>query len=147
MPTFISHSPEDTLKLGERWAALLQPGDVIALHGDLGAGKTQLVKGIARGLQISDRVQSPSFALLNGYLTGRIPLHHLDLYRLQSPADIIGAGLEDYLFRPEGVAVIEWPERWCQQGAQLVRPDFWKWVTLSCVDESTRQIVYEGLES
>lgn len=147
MATFISHSPEETLALGASWADRLKAGDVIALQGDLGAGKTQLVKGIARGLRVTERVQSPTFALLNGYFSGRLPLHHLDLYRLQTQADIVGAGLEEYLFNPEGVAVVEWPERWCQQGDQLTRPPAWKWVTLSSVDEGTRQIIYEGFES
>lgn len=146
MATFISHSPEETLSLGARWAMQLQPGDVIALQGDLGAGKTQLVKGIARGLAVTERVQSPTFGLLISYLSGRLPLHHLDLYRLQSQADVVGAGLEDYLFHPDGVAVVEWPERWSSEEPGQARPISWKWVTLSSLDETTRQITYEGFE-
>ena|SRR5882672_1986665 len=112
MVTFISHSPEETAALGEQWGREARPGWVIGLTGDLGAGKTQLVKGIARGLGITARVQSPTFALVNEYREGRLPLAHLDLYRLETIEQIISAGLEEYFARPPGVAVIEWCERW-----------------------------------
>jgi tRNA threonylcarbamoyladenosine biosynthesis protein TsaE len=84
---------------------------VIGLCGDLGAGKTQLVKGLARGLGIAARVHSPTFALVNIYNGGRLTLYHLDLYRLDTREQILAAGLEEYL-KPEGVTVIEWAERW-----------------------------------
>jgi tRNA threonylcarbamoyladenosine biosynthesis protein TsaE len=112
MATFISHSPEETAALGEQWGRDAQPGWVVGLTGDLGAGKTQLVKGIASGLDITGRIQSPTFALVNEYTGGRLPLAHLDLYRLETPEQIVGAGLEDYFNKPPGVAVIEWCERW-----------------------------------
>jgi len=112
MATFISHSPEETASLGEQWGREAQPGWVIGLSGDLGAGKTQLVKGLALGLGITGRIQSPTFALVNEYTGGRLPLAHLDLYRLETPEQIVGAGLEDYFNNPPGVAVIEWCERW-----------------------------------
>jgi tRNA threonylcarbamoyladenosine biosynthesis protein TsaE len=112
MATFISHSPEDTAALGEEWGRAARPGWVIGLSGDLGAGKTQLVKGLARGLGIQSRVQSPTFALVNEYAGGRLPLAHVDLYRLETPAQIIAAGLEEYFHRPPGVSIIEWCERW-----------------------------------
>src|SRR5262245_54974664 len=112
MDTFISHSPEETAALGERWGREAKPGWVIGLTGDLGAGKTQLVKGIALGLGITARIQSPTFALVNEYREGRLPLAHLDLYRLDTPQQIISAGLEDYFNKPPGIAVIEWCERW-----------------------------------
>ena len=112
MATFTSHSPEETLALGEQWGTEAKSGWVIGLSGDLGAGKTQLVKGLARGLGIVARIQSPTFALVNEYHDGRLPLAHLDLYRLDTAEQIIGAGLEDYLVRPPGVAVVEWCERW-----------------------------------
>ena len=112
MVTFISHSPEETAALGEQWGREARAGWVIGLTGDLGAGKTQLVKGIARGLGITARVQSPTFALVNEYREGRLPLAHLDLYRLDTPEQIIGAGLEEYFTNPPGIAVIEWCERW-----------------------------------
>jgi tRNA threonylcarbamoyladenosine biosynthesis protein TsaE len=112
MATFISHSPEETAALGEQWAREAKPGWIIGLSGDLGAGKTQLVRGLARGLGIAGRIQSPTFALVNEYAGGRLPLAHLDLYRLETPEQIIGAGLEEYFTGPRGVAVIEWCERW-----------------------------------
>ena len=112
MDTFISHSPEETAALGERWGREAKAGWVVGLTGDLGASKTQLVKGIARGLGITARIQSPTFALVNEYREGRLPLAHLDLYRLDTPQQIISAGLEEYFTNPPGVTVIEWCERW-----------------------------------
>ena len=111
MATSISHSPADTAALGEQWGRAAQSGLVIGLSGELGAGKTQFVKGLARGLGIAERVRSPTFALVNIYAGGRLTLFHLDLYRLDTPAQIAAAGLEEYL-QPEGVTVIEWAERW-----------------------------------
>jgi tRNA threonylcarbamoyladenosine biosynthesis protein TsaE len=111
MATNISHSPADTAALGEQWGRAAQNGMVIGLSGDLGAGKTQFVKGLARGLGISARVQSPSYVLVNIYTGGRLTLFHLDLYRLDTPEQVTAAGLEEYL-QPAGVTVIEWAERW-----------------------------------
>ena len=79
MATMISHSPAETESLGEQWGRAARSGWVIGLSGDLGAGKTQLAKGVARGLGVVDHVRSPTFALLNEYDSGRLPLHHLDL--------------------------------------------------------------------
>ena len=98
------------MRLGEQWGQTAQTGLVIGLSGDLGAGKTQLVRGLARGLDIGDRVHSPTFALVNVYSGGRLTLFHLDLYRLDTLEQILAAGLEEFL-RPDGVAVIEWVER------------------------------------
>ncbi|HRT59280.1 MAG TPA: tRNA (adenosine(37)-N6)-threonylcarbamoyltransferase complex ATPase subunit type 1 TsaE, partial [Candidatus Paceibacterota bacterium] len=95
MATFISHSPDETAALGESWGRVAVPGLVIGLTGDLGAGKTQLVKGLARGLGIPERVHSPTFALVNTYAGGRLPLYHLDLYRLETPDQVLAAGLEE----------------------------------------------------
>jgi tRNA threonylcarbamoyladenosine biosynthesis protein TsaE len=111
MATFISHSPAETAALGETWGRATDPGLVVGLCGDLGAGKTQLVKGLARGLGIEECVRSPTFVLVNVYAGGRLPLFHLDLYRLETREQIIAAGLEEYL-KPAGVTVIEWAERW-----------------------------------
>src|SRR5882757_4955327 len=110
MATFISHSPADTESLGERFGRAAQRGLVIALSGDLGAGKTQFVRGLARGLGFAERVHSPTFTLVNEYGGGRLKLFHLDLYRLETPAQILSAGIEEFL-SPDGVAVIEWAER------------------------------------
>ena len=111
MATHTSHSPLETEALGEAWGRSAETGLVIALRGDLGAGKTQLVKGLARGLGITERPHSPTFALVNIYTGGRLDLFHLDLYRLESRAQFVTAGLEEYL-NPAGIAVIEWAERW-----------------------------------
>src|SRR5450631_3028823 len=110
MDTFISHSPAETESLGEQFGRTAECGFVFALSGDLGAGKTQLVKGLARGLGISARVHSPTFTLVNEYGGGRLKLFHLDLYRLETRAQIFSAGVGDFL-QPDGVAVIEWAER------------------------------------
>ncbi len=129
MATFISHSPAETESLGELLGREAQRGLVFALSGDLGAGKTQLVKGIARGLGVTSRVHSPTFTLVNEYGGGRLRLFHLDLYRLETRAEILGAGLEEYL-QPEGVAVIEWAERmtndeWRMTNVRRVRSSPW----------------------
>jgi tRNA threonylcarbamoyladenosine biosynthesis protein TsaE len=116
MVTFISHNPAQTAALGEQWGREAQSGWVFGLSGGLGAGKTILAAGVARGLGVTGRVQSPTFALVNEYRGGRLPFFHLDLYRLASRQDIIAAGLEQYLFKPAGVAVVEWIERWLEDG-------------------------------
>jgi len=101
---------EATEALGESLASCLQAGDVLALHGELGAGKTCLVRGLARGLEVDENlVASPSFTLLNEY-EGRLPLYHLDCYRLDDPEAVAELGLEDY-YRGRGVLAIEWAER------------------------------------
>jgi tRNA threonylcarbamoyladenosine biosynthesis protein TsaE len=111
MVTRISNNPEETLRFGCELAATASPGLVVGLIGDLGAGKTQFVKGFAQGLGIADRIHSPTFTLVNEYRSGRMPLYHLDLYRLESMAQILGAGLDLYLPPKDGVAVIEWFDR------------------------------------
>jgi tRNA threonylcarbamoyladenosine biosynthesis protein TsaE len=146
MDTFISHSPEETAALGERWGREAKPGWVIGLTGDLGAGKTQLVKGIARGLGISARIQSPTFALVNEYHEGRLPMAHLDLYRLDTARQIISAGLEDYFNKPPGIAVIEWCERWPdfnRQSAIQNRQSAVRLVRLEQTGETERRITHE----
>ena len=145
MATCISHSPDETAALGEQWGRAAESGLVIGLSGDLGAGKTQLVKGLARGLGIGARVQSPTFALVNIYEGGRLMLFHLDLYRLDTRQQIAAAGLEDYL-NPEGVTVIEWAERWFGQGRSQEPPithhPFWR-VQIEALSETERRISYE----
>ena len=105
----ILNSAEIAQAFGERWAANLKGGEVFALSGVLGAGKTQLVKGLARGLGFRGQVTSPTFTLVNEYVGGRLPLYHIDLYRVKSAQEAIGFGLEEYL-PSTGVTVIEWPE-------------------------------------
>jgi tRNA threonylcarbamoyladenosine biosynthesis protein TsaE len=111
MATHISTSPEQTVALGRAFGESARPGMIVGLKGDLGAGKTQFVRGIAAGLGAIDRVHSPTFALINEYLTGRLPIFHIDLYRLETAAAILSAGLEEFFQQIEGVTLIEWFER------------------------------------
>ena len=99
MATFISHSPEETESLGEQFGRAARRGLVFALTGDLGAGKTQLVKGLARGLGIAARVHSPTFTLVNEYGGGRLKLFHLDLYRLETPGKFSPPGWRSFCSR------------------------------------------------
>ena len=145
MATFISHSPEEAFALGEEWGRGARKGLVIGLTGTLGAGKTQLVKGIARGLGVMSRVHSPTFTLVNEYTGGRLKLFHLDLYRLDSQAQILSAGLEEFL-QPDGVSVIEWAERWIIQGVQnsMSKEGFYyRSVKIEVLNETERCITYE----
>lgn len=106
---FTSTSPEDTQAAGERLAHTLASGDVIALTGELGAGKTCFVQGLARGLGATTWATSPTFVLINEY-RARLAIHHVDAYRVSGPAEMIDIGLLD-LIDADGVTVIEWPER------------------------------------
>ena len=106
-----TNTPEATRTLGKHLASKLQAGDVVALYGDLGSGKTQLVKGIAEGLGIPEaEVNSPTFTLLHIYSSGRLTLYHFDAYRLNRLEEFYELGYEEYFFG-EGVSIIEWAER------------------------------------
>jgi tRNA threonylcarbamoyladenosine biosynthesis protein TsaE len=140
MGTSISHSPSETEALGEAWGRTARSGLILGLSGDLGAGKTQLVKGLARGLGITQRVHSPTFALVNIYTGGRLTLFHLDLYRLETREQILAAGLEEYL-TPDGVTVIEWAERWF--GNDRGKNSEVRWVKIEALAEMERRITYE----
>ena len=139
MATFISHSPAETETLGEKFGRAAQRGLVLALSGDLGAGKTQFVKGLARGLGVTARVHSPTFTLVNEYAGGRLKLFHLDLYRLETPAQMLSAGIEEFL-SPDGVAVIEWAER--IYDLRFTIYDLKK-VQIEIISESERKIIYD----
>ena len=104
-----THSADETQALGQRLAKRLLPGDVIAYFGDLGAGKTALTRGIAQGLGVTDLVTSPTYTIVNEYLTGRIPLFHFDMYRLGSSDELFDIGWEDYLARGS-ICAVEWSE-------------------------------------
>jgi len=148
MVTFISHSPAETAALGEQWGRQALHGTVIGLSGGLGAGKTILAAGLARGLGVTARVQSPTFALVNEYRGGRVPFFHLDLYRLTSREDIIAAGLEQYLVKPAGVAVVEWMERWLENGPWPPAPGMkLRRVEMTTTGENEREIFYEDFGS
>ena len=107
--TYVTNSPAETESLGQHLAETLQPGDVIAYTGDLGAGKTAFTRGLARGLGITERITSPTFTIVNEYLGGRLPLFHFDMYRLGSSEELYEIGWEDYLARG-GVCAVEWSE-------------------------------------
>jgi tRNA threonylcarbamoyladenosine biosynthesis protein TsaE len=144
MATFISHNSNETESLGESWGRAANGGFIIGLSGDLGAGKTQLVKGIARGLGVTERIHSPTFALVNEYSGGRLPLFHLDLYRLETPGQIIGAGLDQYFFETRGVVVVEWIERWGIENFQEKNSGVkFRYATFRILDETGREITYE----
>jgi tRNA threonylcarbamoyladenosine biosynthesis protein TsaE len=135
----ISQSPAETEALGQLFGRSASSGMVIALSGDLGAGKTQLVKGLARGLGISVRVHSPTFTLVNEYGGGRLKLFHLDLYRLETPGQILSAGIEEFL-KPDGVSVVEWAERIPNDEFRMTNL---KSVTIEIVSETERKITYD----
>jgi len=166
MATFISHRPAETEALGETWGREAETGLVIGLCGELGAGKTQLVRGLARGLGSPERVHSPTFTLVNVYSGGRLTLFHLDLYRLDTPEQILRAGLHDYLRMP-GVTVIEWADKWFEvhSSPQTVHSphlktssrqagvtdhvmalcDRLRWVLIESQNQTTRRILHEDL--
>ena len=106
----ITNSAAETRALGEQLACRLRPGDTVILEGELGAGKSELARGIARGLGVKETVTSPSFTILNVYESGRCPLYHFDWYRLESEEELYELGMEEYL-GGDGIAVVEWAER------------------------------------
>ncbi len=130
----ISHSPEETRAFGERLALRLQAGDVLLLLGDLGAGKSELTRGLARGLGVTSTVTSPSFTILNVYDEGRLPLYHFDWYRLSGAGELYEMGMDEYL-GGDGVAVVEWPD----QCPEAIPEDALR-VTLSPLGENEREI-------
>ncbi len=146
MDTRISNNPEQTEALGREWGQSASPGLVIGLCGDLGAGKTRLVKGLAAGLGITARVQSPTFALVNVHEGGRLPLAHIDLYRLENLDQIYGAGLDEFL-QPSGITVVEWADRWFgespRQKPLTPLPSRYRHVIIECLSENERRINYE----
>jgi len=109
--TIISNSPEETLLIGARFAAELRGGEILALCGDLGAGKTHFSKGLVHGLGGNPQdVTSPTFTLVHQYLEGRLPVFHFDFYRLEEGSELRNIGWDDYL-RDDGVLLVEWAER------------------------------------
>ncbi len=106
----ISHSAAQTQRFGARMGELAHAGDLFCLEGDLGSGKTCFAQGLGRGLGIAEAINSPTFILANEHRGGRLPLFHLDVYRMQSADEALGIGLDDYL-ADAGVCVIEWAEK------------------------------------
>lgn len=144
MVTLISRSPEETLTLGRAWGCTSPNRWIVGLSGDLGTGKTQLVKGLAEGLGVTARVHSPTFAIQHEYAGGRLPLVHLDLYRLETAAQLQSAGVEEELLSPRGVVVVEWFERWTDAGMP-VGPAPLRRVRLTVLGATERRLVYEDI--
>jgi len=124
----------ETRALGEELSSSLQPGDVVVLEGELGAGKSELARGIARGLGVRETVTSPSFTILNVYESGRCPLYHFDWYRLESADELYELGMDEYL-GGDGIAVVEWAER-CPEAV----PENPIRITLDVTGEESRRI-------
>ena len=135
--TFVTRSPEETEALGASLAKKLMPGAVIAYEGDLGAGKTAFTRGLARGLGCHDPVTSPTYTIVNEYLSGRIPLFHFDMYRLSCADDLFDIGWEDYLERG-GVCAVEWSENVEQALEDPIR------VSIRKTGENSRAITITG---
>lgn len=119
---FISNSVEETERIGAQLASELPAGSIVAFTGDLGAGKTAFVRGMARGLGIDERVTSPTFTIVNEYEGGRRPLFHFDLYRLFDADELFDIGWEDYLSRG-GICAVEWSERASEAMENCIRVD------------------------
>lgn len=137
---YITHSAAETEELGARLAQRLRPGMVLAFTGDLGAGKTAFVSGLARGLGIRDRVTSPTFTIVNEYEGGRLPLFHFDLYRLSGADELFDIGWDDYLVRG-GVCAVEWSENAPEAMEGSVRVEITRGE-----DDGSRRINVSGLD-
>lgn len=138
---FITHSAEETFRVGAQLGALLKPGDTVCLQGDLGSGKTCLTQGIGRGMDVIDVITSPTFVLINEYIPARpgARLYHVDLYRIEQEDDLVTLGLEDYLYG-NGITVIEWAER-----ALDYMPRERLWITLTYLDHSSRSLRFDAV--
>ena len=136
---FITNSPMETEKVGQALGKVLKPGTILAYEGDLGAGKTAFTRGLARGLGATDPVTSPTYTIVNEYISGRLPLFHFDMYRLGSSDELWDIGWEDYLQRG-GVCAVEWSENVDDAMENAV------WVTIHKTGEASRRIEIEGGE-
>ena len=135
--TILTHSEEETAAVGRELAATLSAGDVVLLYGDLGAGKTAFVRGLAEGLGVSrDEVSSPTFTLIQEYRGGRLPLFHVDLYRIEDPREFDELGLDE--IAEDGVLAIEWADRYPRPPAHAVR------VSIAHAGENQRRVTLES---
>lgn len=137
---FISHSPEETEKIGAALGRVVPAGSIIAYRGDLGAGKTAFTRGLAKGLGCGEMVTSPTYTIVNEYLGGRCPLFHFDMYRLRSSDDLFDIGWDDYLDRC-GVCAVEWSENVDDAMEDAI------YVTIEKLGENSRRITIEGGEN
>lgn len=135
MASIISHSPAETFEFARGLAAGLRDGDVLALCGTLGAGKTQFVKGLVAGLGGDPaEVTSPTFTLINEYEDGRLPVFHFDFYRLENEDELLAIGWDEYL-AGDGVLIIEWGDKFCR-----LMPDGARWFDFEASAETVREI-------
>ena len=141
MASTISHNPAETFALGRAWAEKLRGGEVLALVGDLGAGKTHFVKGLAAGLGHQSEVTSPTFTLIHEYMGGRLPLCHFDFYRLETEDDVLNIGLDDYL-TPPNVLAIEWGDKF-----RPVLPAHTCWIEFRIGSGEIREIFFSAEQS
>ena len=132
-----THSPEETEQIGALLAKKLTPGTVIAFEGDLGAGKTAFTRGLAKGLGCTEQVSSPTYTIVNEYISGKMPLFHFDMYRLRCADDLFDIGWEDYMERG-GVCAVEWSENVADAMENPIR------VCISKVGENSRTITITG---
>ena len=135
--TYLTNSPMETQALGARLGEKLQPGTVIAYRGDLGAGKTAFTRGIAQGLGATDLVTSPTYTIVNEYLSGRMPLFHFDMYRLPDSDSLFDIGWEDYLERG-GICAVEWSENVADAMEDAII------ISIEKTGEDSRRITVEG---
>ncbi len=134
---FITHSPAQTEAVGAALGRILRPGTVLAYRGDLGAGKTAFTRGLARGLGAADTVTSPTYTIVNEYLSGRIPLFHFDMYRLSDADALWDIGWEDYLDRG-GICAVEWSENVADAMTDAII------ISLEKLGDEDRRITIEG---
>jgi tRNA threonylcarbamoyladenosine biosynthesis protein TsaE len=134
---FISNSVEETIAAGKRFGRDAKPGDIFALTGDLGAGKTQFVKGFVSGIESNAEVTSPTFVLVHEYDGGRLPVYHFDFYRIENREDLLRLGFDDYVFG-DAVSLIEWADRY----RDLI-PAHARWLSFQMRGENVREI--EGI--
>lgn len=137
---FISNSAEETIAAGRQYGQNARKGDVFALTGGLGAGKTQFVKGFVAGMECGAEVTSPTFVLVHEYANGRLPVYHLDFYRLENSEAVLRLGFDDYVFG-EGVSLIEWADRYPD-----LLPNHAKWISFELKSENIRVIKEAGTQ-
>ena len=134
---FVSHSPVETQSIGHGLGKLLEAGDVVCLSGGLGAGKTVFTKGVAGGLGVTDSVTSPTFAIINEY-TGRLPVYHVDVYRIDREEELADTGLDEYLYG-NGVTIIEWADRF---RGMLPGQCLWIEIKADSINDIIREIIF-----
>jgi len=132
--TFTSNSAAETESLGRDFARKIDKGDVVALRGDLGSGKTQFVKGVVAGLGSGNEVTSPTFTLIHEYSGGRLPIYHFDFFRIEDRQSAERLGLDEYFFG-DGVCLIEWADKF----PELIPPNA-KWISFTTKSETEREI-------